>query len=294
MPEDRKIRDKLDQSFKGMVKEAVISLIDPQQVQLPEVQLDIKEMDHSVTHYIIYGVALLAVGYLVMFGNAALFYFGYIIATIITPVILFAWLYKISPNKYERFPIYILCLGWGAFSGIIASPINTAVGHEYLQLLIAAVVEEPLKILGVYLLVQRANSDSYFTDHLDGFLMGAAAGAGFTAIEDFSKVYQFIITGEFDPNYVLLLRVLTVLGHLFFSAIVGRSLGLAKALKGKVTFTDLFPGLVVAISFHALWNILESWLSLGIMWLFMIFSFRRLVLQAIHDKKKWSSYMEPV
>jgi len=69
---------------------------------------------------------------------------------------------------------------------------------------------------------------------------------------------------------------------------VGRSLGLAKAVKGRVTYTDLLPGLMVAILFHALWNVLESLFSLAILWVFMVFSFRRLVLQAITDKREWT------
>ena len=288
MTNENIVRDRLDQSLIGMTKEAVISLIDPRQVQLPEVQLEIKETDQPMIHFVFYGVLLFMSGYLVMFGNIAVTYIGYTIATLITPALLFAWLFNISSNKGERLPVYFLCFGWGAFSGIFAGVINGAIEYDYLQQIAAAFVEEPMKILGVYLLVKRGDSDGYFMDHLDGFLLGAAAGAGFTAVEDFSKVYSFMLTGEVEPNYVLLMRVLTALGHVFYSAIVGRSLGLAKAVKGRVTYTDLLPGLMVAILFHALWNVLESLFSLAILWVFMVFSFRRLVLQAITDKREWT------
>jgi len=180
-----------------------------------------------------------------------------------------------------------MCFGWGAFSGIIASIINGMIPNEYILGISAAFVEEPLKITGVFFLTRSENSNSFFNDHLDGFLLGAAAGSGFTSVEDLSYVYRSIVSQEMIAQHVLFLRAVTVLGHIFFSAIVGRSYGLAKAVKGKAGFIDLIPGLSVSIFLHALWNTLNSYISLGIMWVFMIISFRRLIIQAISDEQKW-------
>ena len=148
MPANGKlVRDKLDTSFKGMVKEAIVSLIEPKQIELPQIHLPIVEEDLSLNRYLFYGAVFTILGYLIMFGGVSFTYFGYFIVTFITPAILFAWLFHISPNRSQRIPIYVLCFGWGAFSGILACPINSAIGNDYLQKLVAAIVEEALTII---------------------------------------------------------------------------------------------------------------------------------------------------
>ena len=79
----------------------------------------------------------------------------------------------------------------------------------------------------------------------------AAAGAGFAIAENF--IYIVYLLKEGVP---LLLAVLvrSTISHVFYSALVGRWLGLAKVRRGYVNMMDLVPGLVVAMVLHGLWN----------------------------------------
>ncbi len=109
---------------------------------------------------IIIAVALFAGFYILEFGEEAypiidgnLMYF---VSTYAVAFLFLLWVYR--SDKYERDPFrFILALfAWGVFSGLLAGPLNTVFGSMFgNEALVAPFVEEPLKALGLFLLVRH-------------------------------------------------------------------------------------------------------------------------------------------
>lgn len=205
---------------------------------------------------IVIAVALFAGFYLLELGEDAypiidgnLMYF---VATYAVAFLFLLWVYR--SDKYERDPFrFILALfAWGVFSGVLAAPLNTALGPLFGQIfgneaLVAPFMEEPLKALGLYWLVRHKVWGKEFNSPLDGVVYGFAAGLGFFAMENF---HYFL---NFDSS-VLVMRSLLCWGHGVWVATTGLWLAIAKVERGRVVIWDLIPGLLVAMTLHFLWN----------------------------------------
>lgn len=106
---------------------------------------------------------------------------------------------------------------------------------------------------------------------LDGIILGAASGLGFTLIETLEQYVPHAIDvetihhqpgmGQLSGLHILIARmVASVFGHLAYSGCFGYYIGLSN-LKPKRRWKFLGIGYLVAASTHALWN---SSLALGI------------------------------
>ena len=205
---------------------------------------------------IIIAVVLFAGFYLLEFGGQAFSIIDgnlmYFVSTYAVALLFLLWVYR--SDKYERDPfIFILALfAWGVFSGLLAGPLNTFFGSIFEaifgnEVLVAPFVEEPLKALGLYMLVRHKIWGKEFNSPLDGVVYGFAAGLGFFAMENF----QYFL--HFDES-VLIYRSVLCWGHGVWVATTGLWLAIAKVRRGKVVIWDLLPGLLVAITLHFLWN----------------------------------------
>jgi len=205
---------------------------------------------------IVIAVALFAGFYILEFGEEAypiidgnLMYF---VSTYAVAFLFLLWVYR--SDKYERDPFsFILALfAWGVFSGLLAGPLNAVFGSMFGALfgneaLVAPFVEEPLKALGLYLLVRHRIWGKEFNSPLDGVVYGFAVGLGFFAMENFNYFLYF-------DESVLIYRSLMCWGHGVWVATTGLWLAIAKVKRGRVVIWDLIPGLLVAMTLHFLWN----------------------------------------
>ncbi|MBQ04702.1 hypothetical protein CL673_08390 [Candidatus Bathyarchaeota archaeon] len=205
---------------------------------------------------IVIAVVLFAGFYLLEFGEQAVSIIDsnlmYFFSTYAVAFLFLFWVYR--SDKYEREPLrFIIALfAWGVFSGLLAAPLNIAFGPAFQSLfgngaLVAPFVEEPLKALGLYLLVRHKVWSKEFNSPLDGVIYGFASGLGFFAMENF----QYFL--NFDAS-VLVMRSLLCWGHGVWVGTTGLWLAIAKVRRGRVVSWDLLPGLLVAITLHFLWN----------------------------------------
>jgi RsiW-degrading membrane proteinase PrsW (M82 family) len=129
---------------------------------------------------------------------------------------------------------------------ILEAPFPTGL---FLAVIIAPIVEESLKFAAVYFTVYR---DQEFDEPVDGIVYAIAAALGFATIENILYVMEGgIATG-------ILRAFVSVPGHALFSAVWGYSLGMAKFRQAEDRPFLIGAGLVGAMGFHGLFNLLAS------------------------------------
>jgi len=267
--------------------EAVRSLFRPSPVQAPPNVSVFADRRHTpLTPYLVWAVLLLLMGLGASYGGEWLSYLGFTLAGYAAPILYVVWM--VRSDRYEREPLALVayCFGWGAFIGIAAGVLNAVVTSPLLGAGGAGFIEEPLKALGVYL-VARSRLGQEFNDHLDGMVYGAAAGAGFAGLENFWYLQEMIVNSSFPPLQAVLVRSMTAFMHIAWTATAGRSLGLAKVLRGKVQLSDLAPGVLVAALIHMVWNSVPPIIAFGLILPFMAESLRRQIGTALDDERRW-------
>jgi RsiW-degrading membrane proteinase PrsW (M82 family) len=271
-----------------MVKESVRSLFNPSPVQAPpNTSVYLNRPSQSLTPYIVGALSLFAVGLMVTYGEEWMTYIGFTLAGYAAPLVYLV--YMVRSDRYEREPLALVayCFGWGAFSGIAAGVLNTIITGPFLGVGGAGFIEEPLKIFGVYLIASSSRVGDEFNDHIDGMVYGAAAGAGFAGLENFWYLYEMIVNLQYPALTAILLRSTTAFMHLAWSAVAGRSLGLAKTLKGRIELVDLVPGVAVAAALHMIWNLSDPLIAFAVILPFMLFSLRQQVRTGLRDEERW-------
>ncbi|MFH2111724.1 MAG: PrsW family glutamic-type intramembrane protease [Candidatus Bathyarchaeota archaeon] len=271
-----------------MIKESFRSLFDPSPVVVPpNMSIYLNRPPHSLVPYILGALTLFAVGLMVTYGGEWMTYLGYLVAGYAAPLVYLV--YMVRSDRYEREPLALVayCFGWGAFSGIAAAVFNTLITEPFLGVGGAGFIEEPLKIFGVYLIAKSSRVKDEFNDHIDGMVYGAAAGAGFAGLENFWYLYEMIVNLQYPALTAILLRSTTAFMHLAWSAIAGRSLGLAKVLKGDIELVDIVPGVVVAAVIHMMWNLSDPFIAFAVILPFMLASLRQQIRTGLGDEERW-------
>jgi len=268
--------------------EAVKSVFRPQQVPLPPSGAIYAKRPHSpLKRYLLVAVFLVVVGLFISYGGAWLSYLGLTLAGFAAPVLYLLWMVRNDRFEGEPLSLVAVTFGWGVFCGIFAALLNLFVAIPLLGTPGAAFVEEPLKLLGVYWLARHRRLSAEFNDHLDGMVYGAAAGAGFAGLENLHYIVEMIVGGGLPVLGAVAIRSASSLCHIAWSASAGRSLGLAKALRGRTRLGDLIPGLVVAIPMHFLWNALPAAFALFVLLPIYVGVVLRQVRTAQLDEARW-------
>ena len=105
------------------------------------------------------------------------------------------------------------------------------------------IVEESAKLMAMH----KAYRDNAFNEVMDGVVYGAAAAAGFATFENILYVMSSgYVTGVSRA-------LLSVPGHVFFGAIIGFYLGLAK-FRNENRFLIVLNGLIIAALFHGCYD----------------------------------------
>jgi RsiW-degrading membrane proteinase PrsW (M82 family) len=158
-------------------------------------------------------------------------------------------------DKYEMEPERLIYLAFGAGAlAIVPSAIlesfvdlsdlsgSSSLSNLFLAFAWVGIVEEFFKYLAVRLIAYRS---SQFNEVMDGMIYMISAALGFAAAENVGYMLGF-------GFFVGLLRaILSYLGHVSFSAILGYYLGKAK-IEGKRSW--LWVGFIWAISLHWLYD----------------------------------------
>jgi len=272
-----------------LVVEAVNSILNPSLVEQPPSEAVYeRRQPSSLSRYAFMAVAFLLGGMLLCFGELWVRYLGFSVAGFAAPVLYLIWMFRGDRYEGEPLPLVAYTFGWGALCAIFASVLNESVFIPLLGASGAAFVEEPLKIAGVSWLAMHKVYEAELNDHLDGMIYGAAVGAGFAGLENFAYIYAMVVNQEASTLSAIALRSASSLNHIAWSAVAGRSIGLAEVLRGYSKHTDVLPGLVVAIPLHFLWNIVSPIIALFILLPFNLFTVFRMVAAAQRDEQNWS------
>lgn len=170
-------------------------------------------------------------------------------------------------DRHEAEPPHLLAFafGWGAcVASLGALVVNTGVSRlldravgdvTNTSVLVAPVVEEVLKGLGVLLLLLKQRQE--FDGVVDGIVYAAFVGVGFAFLEN--VLYLGRALGDDQPTSLVAVFVLRCLvspfAHPLFTMAVGVGLGLAARHRGVAHRVGApVLGLLVAVVLHALWN----------------------------------------
>jgi RsiW-degrading membrane proteinase PrsW (M82 family) len=184
---------------------------------------------------------------------------GYLLLLAIAPAAFWLW-YFYRKDRYEPEPLSWVLLVYilGAAVTIPVALVEGVMGAFLPEFLIVVLVAPVVEELGKYLVVRTTVYESAeFDEPVDGIVYAAAAGLGFATLENVIYVFAALETSLFLAVGTGLVRaVLSVPGHVLFSAMWGYSLGKARFIPKEKRPGVIAAGLMLAIASHALFNLL--------------------------------------
>ncbi len=184
---------------------------------------------------------------------------GYLFLLAVAPAAFWLW-YFYNKDRYEPEPlswilmVYIFGIVVTIPVAFIEGTLSIIVPEFLIVVMVAPIVEEA----GKYLVVKKTVWESLeFDEPVDGIIYAAAAGLGFATLENVIYVFSALETSLLLALQTGLLRALiSVPGHVLFSAMWGYSLGKARFIPQEQRTGVIATGLILAMAFHALFNLL--------------------------------------
>jgi RsiW-degrading membrane proteinase PrsW (M82 family) len=177
----------------------------------------------------------------------------------IAPALFWLW-YFYQKDRYEPEPLAWTLMVY-LFGIAVTIPVALIEGvfaifftDFFITVLIAPVIEEA----GKYLVVRRTVYESAeFDEPVDGIVYAAAVGLGFATLENIIYVFSALETSiELAVQTGLVRALISVPGHVLFSAMWGYALGKARFLPASRRSAVIFSGLFLAMAAHTLFNLL--------------------------------------
>ena len=156
-------------------------------------------------------------------------------------------------------------LVWGLCAGMIASMFNTSLVDLFATtnmvpgVTIGPVVEEFLKALPLFLILPLTGR-RYGRSLL---VMAMASGFGFAILENYAYITDYALTGVGPVLYAVLRWITSSLMHGCMTAIIGYGIFLTGNLSRRSLPVLLFGLYTVAITLHALYNLLVGYTGIG-------------------------------
>jgi len=267
------------------IVEAFTSVLKPLPIEvLPSKVAYRRRPSGGLLWYQVVAGVMVSVGLAAVYGGAWLENIALTIGSFTIPLTYLLWFTQ--NDRYEPEPATLVAylFGWGAIAGLLSMYLNPLL-YPFLGTGGAALIEEPLKLFGVYLLAKGVVIRSEINSHLDGLVYGAAAGAGFASLENIS--YLLTAGGGFGVSQAMLQRSTVSFSHMAWTAIGARTIGLANAVRGEIRLTDMLPGLLIVVPLHFVWNsfgsMVRSWFIAPVTVLIL---FRELSM-AMEDEARW-------
>jgi RsiW-degrading membrane proteinase PrsW (M82 family) len=184
---------------------------------------------------------------------------GSLLLLAVAPAVFWLW-YFYQKDRYEPEPlawiliIYIFGMAVTIPVALVEGIFTLFLADFFITILIAPVVEEA----GKYLVVRKTVYESgEFDEPVDGIVYAAAAGLGFATLENIIYVFSALETSfAFAIQTGLVRALISVPGHVLFSALWGYALGRARFLPATRRPRVILWGLVLAMASHALFNLL--------------------------------------
>ncbi len=175
------------------------------------------------------------------------------------PAIFWLW-YFFRKDKLNPEPLRLIrnSFLWGMAAvigaGLIEAPVAAVAANPLLlAVVVAPIIEELLKFAVVRWSVYKRVD---FDEPIDGVVYATAAALGFAAAENVIYVFQAYAEGmEAVATTSLIRAFLSVPAHALFSAMWGYALGFAKFSDPPFAKKLIKRGLLIAIGFHAVFNL---------------------------------------
>jgi RsiW-degrading membrane proteinase PrsW (M82 family) len=184
---------------------------------------------------------------------------GYLFLLAIAPAVFWLW-YFYNKDRYEPEPLswILLVYIFGIAVTIPVAFIEGVMGEVLPDFLIVVMVAPVVEESGKYLVVRKTVYESgEFDEPVDGIIYAAAAGLGFATLENVIYVFSALETSLVLALQTGLVRALiSVPGHVLFSAMWGYSLGKARFIPADKRAGVIAAGLILAMASHALFNLL--------------------------------------
>lgn len=187
-------------------------------------------------------------------------FFSFIL--IVFSAVIFPLIVWYTNKKYIETLKYIIGgISFGSIAAVFAYFLNTLIniflqsftGFEMgviLIFIIAPIIEEFLKVTGIYILAERKR----FNDIFDGIATGFSIGCGFALLEN---IFYIITRIPFFSFEILIFRTFyNTLAHASFSTFGGIIIGKNKELTGKNRFSSYIMAIFVSLLAHMSFNIL--------------------------------------
>lgn len=177
----------------------------------------------------------------------------------LAPAIFWLW-YFYSRDRYEPEPIswivivYVLGILVTLPAALIEGILGLIVGDFLIAVMVAPIVEEYAKF---FIVKNTVFGTGEFNEPIDGIIYAAAAGLGFATLENVIYVFSSLETSFLFAVQTGVVRALiSVPGHVLFSAMWGYALGQARFTSGSARSGVITRGLLMAMAAHALFNLL--------------------------------------
>lgn len=200
---------------------------------------------------------------------------AYLVVLGFAPALFWVWYFYMRDRCRSESPVWMLwlfVLGMavilpvalieGAFEPLVPST-------AFISVVVAPIVEELAKFSVVYLTVYRGRA---LNDPLDGIVYSTTAALGFAALENFFYVFGAYLELLVLPFELSIVRaLLSVPGHALISSMWGYALGQAVAVPREAKGPIILQGLLIAVIFHALFNLLVNFDQLGFAVMALVF-----------------------
>ena len=223
-------------------------------------------------------------------------FFSVLLAALLPVAVIVYFIYR--KDRYEREPVKVLLKGvlYGALSGLAISLLktvgfvpsvnfDTVGGAIYCAIFEAAVPEELIKFLFLWLLVRNCR---YFNEYVDGIVYAVCIGMGFAGFEN---IGYLIASGDWATTGIL--RSFTAVPMHFFQAVImGYYYALSKFGPADRQRTNLCYAILLPILFHALYDglLMVSFAAGGVLSLAFL-ALGLLIYLAVSGKKRFNKLL---
>jgi len=176
----------------------------------------------------------------------------------VAPGLCWLWYFLSKDIRPEPMGLIGWCFLAGAIAAIVAYFMEVSLrSHPFVDsVFMAPVVEECLKFLAVCFLVYWR---SEFDEPMDGVVYAVAAALGFASLENVIYLFYSFRASFLELSFIVIVRAfLSVPAHALFAAIWGYGLGRAKFSDERTARGWIIKGLVTAVLFHVLFNLVAQ------------------------------------
>ncbi|MBU5485812.1 PrsW family intramembrane metalloprotease [Clostridium sp. MSJ-11] len=208
---------------------------------------------------------ILGVIVLILTGNIVLFPAVVMLGNFLIPVTYVSFFYEKRNTSNVTMTDVVATFFYGGFLGTFAASILEPIfitSLNFRTAVMVGLIEEFTKILGVLFIYRRKRHRL----HMDGIILGAAAGMGFAALESTGYAFSTFLRSRGSLSltvYITLMRgILSPLGHGTWTAILAGVFA-KENIEGPLKINgEIISAYIIVVLLHTLWNSVPTVMSI--------------------------------